>query len=262
MRFYRVIISITLLISHSLQLTSGCSAGTLIEKHEGRKSCCYLDSSEARHPTVGVGLNLDNVQVAKRLLSEVGADYDTVRNYCFNISPKQCLSEAQIDKIFSATQSTAFNDAIKVMETYGGDLSSLCCDVQNVIVDISFNLGLAKFVQFNEFIPLVIANKWVEAADDLRKTKWCGDVKSRCTEDSSYIQSGCPTSLYACDKANFRCISDPHGKYLSKELCEKSCLCQTCSNLSCCNCPGRTGPCSSGCAIFCPGDFIACCMPF
>ena len=58
------------------------------------------------------------------------------------------------------------------MSGYNG----LCTCVQEVMIDMVFNLGQAGFAGFNTFISLINAHNWAAAATDLKGTKWCTQV--------------------------------------------------------------------------------------
>ena len=59
------------------------------------------------------------------------------------------------------------------------------------MTDMDYNLGDAGLASFSTFIGYINAGKWAEAADDGRGTAWCGQVKSRCTDDMGRVARGC-----------------------------------------------------------------------
>ncbi len=150
----------------------------LVEKHEGRRSCVYTDTTG--HKTIGVGFNLDN-SGARSAIAAIGANFDQV------YSGKQCLTSSQIDSLFTTSLNSATSGARSVVPGY----STLCSNVQAVMIDMDFNLGSAGLGSFNTFLSLVKQHKWSDAASDLRGTLWCRQVGNRCSDDSSIISSGC-----------------------------------------------------------------------
>ena len=130
---------------------AGCDARSLITKHEGKRKCVYVDTKG--HPTVGIGYNLDNPG-ARSALAAVGADYDSVR------SGKTCLSDSQIMQLFEPSYQSAVSGARSAVSSY----SSLCCNVQEVMTDMTYNLG--SLSSFTGFVGLINSGKWAAAAQD------------------------------------------------------------------------------------------------
>lgn len=170
-----------------------CDPKPLIIKHEGQKPCVYLDTRGIK--TIGVGYNMEN-SGAPAVFKSIGADYEkfmngpvtkaTVRCDCSSVP---CLTEEQILKLLDITLKTAIEDAQKVISTF----NSLCCPVQNVIVDMSFNLGGTTFSEFTDFAKLLTRQYWKAAGDDLTVTKYCNDkdTRRRCMKSASVVTKGC-----------------------------------------------------------------------
>jgi hypothetical protein len=83
----------------------------------------------------------------------------------------------------------------------------------------------------------------------------------------------CGPAAYSCRTPEYQCFMASGGASSNQTACADSCTapptqCTVCGQQgadSCCNCPGYVGPCSSGCAIYCPcpsSEWQACCMPF
>ena len=100
---------------------------------------------------------------------------------------KKCLTQSQVNVIFSKTIGSSISGARSVVSSF----DSLCCGVQNVMVDMTFNLGVAGFRQFGSFISDINDKKWASAAADMKGTLWCRQVGSRCSDDAGYVQRGC-----------------------------------------------------------------------
>ena len=173
-----------------------CDPGPLVEKHEGRKPCVYLDTKGIK--TIGVGYNMQNKGAAD-VFKSIGADYQkfasgptTPSNVKCNCTKVPCLSDEQIDKLFSLSLRMAVSDAEAVIPSF----PSLCCSVQNVLVDMAFTLGRARLAAFDVFTKIVQMQNWKAAGDDLTLSKWCvQDAKSRCLEDAGIIANGCGQCL-------------------------------------------------------------------
>lgn len=157
---------------------ASCDARSIIANHEGKRSCVYIDTMG--HPTVGIGYNLDNPG-APQAIAAVGANYADVR------SGKQCLTDSQIMKLFEPSYQSAVAGARRAVSCY----DKLCCNVQNVMTDMDYNLGDGGFASFTGFIGYVCRGEWAQAAADGKGTAWCGQVGRRCTEDMAAVASGC-----------------------------------------------------------------------
>ena len=187
-----------------------CDPKPLIIRHEGQKSCVYLDTRGIK--TIGVGFNMENSGASEDFKS-IGADYEkfmngpvTKWNVPCDCSSVPCLTEDQILKLLDITLKTAIEDAQKVISTF----NSLCCPVQNVMVDMSFNLGGPVFSQFTTFAKLVTQQLWKAAGDDLTVSKYCNDKDTgkRCMEDANVVRNGCGCTgnfPQACDAQSSSC---------------------------------------------------------
>lgn len=199
--------------------TTVCDARALITKHEGKRACVYTDTQG--HPTVGIGYNLDN-SGARSALSAVGANYDKVR------AGSECLTDSQIMKLFQPSYNSAVKEAERVVSSFG----SLCCGVQEVMTDMTYNLG--SLSSFNTFVSLINQRKWSEAAQDGRGTLWCRQVGNRCTEDMSMVQQGCggpapgpspgPSPTSSC----IQCIDGGGGAACESRCTQCGSACESC----------------------------------
>lgn len=185
-----------------------CDPKPMIMRHEGKKPCVYLDTKGIK--TIGVGFNMENKD-APAVFESIGADYNkfvngpvTKSTIPCNCSTVPCLTEGQIEQLLDITLKTAIEDARKVVSTF----DSLCCPVQNVMVDMSFNLGGPTFAQFTTFAKLVTMQYWKAAGDDLTVSLWCQQVTARCMEDANIVRKGCGCSQpspQACDAQASAC---------------------------------------------------------
>jgi len=137
---------------------------------EGLRLRSYKDTVGV--PTVGYGHNLNN-DYSKKLFADVGADYNAVR------SGKSALTQEQADKIFNYDHQLAMNGASKVVSQFGGNFDSLPDWVQNILTDMTFNMGQKGLSQFKQSVPLIIEGKYKEAAASLANSKWASQTGRR-----------------------------------------------------------------------------------
>ena len=165
-----------LTISAVLAVAAGCNPKSLIERHEGNEKCVYTDTTG--HKTIGIGYNLEQGS-ARKDIKDVGADFDAV------YSGSQCLTSSQVTKLFEKTLPRYQKQAKKDFSCF----NSLCCNVQDVIVDMTFNLG--SLTGWPNFRKEVCASQWSDAANNMKNTLWCDQVKSRCTDNVNRMKKGC-----------------------------------------------------------------------
>jgi GH24 family phage-related lysozyme (muramidase) len=114
-----------------LSSSSNCDASSMVKRHEGVRKCVYVDTTG--HHTIGVGFNLD-ASGARSACEAAGIDYDAV------YSGSKCLDDAQVNSLFSLSMKQAESAARADVSSY----DSLCCNVQNVVTDMAFNLGQVR----------------------------------------------------------------------------------------------------------------------
>ena len=156
----------------------GSQAKDLITLHEGYEQCVYTDTTG--HKTIGIGFNLERNDAPAIIQSE-GADFDAV------YSGGQCLTDAQINDIFSKDLATATQGAQSCVTSF----KDQCDDIQSVLIDLSFNLGQSGLCEFSTFIDMINKNDYANAAADLKTTLWCSQVGNRCLDDTDIIEYGC-----------------------------------------------------------------------
>lgn len=244
--------------------TASCNPKPLIYDNEGCKQCMYLDSHKPLGiKTIAVGLNLQTAN-AKAILAAVGADYNAIVNGpatpvlkpC-DCSKVTCLTKVQIDKILDETVEQATQDAQGVFSTF----NSLCCPVQNALVDMSFTLGKTTLATFTEFIQLLTNQNWKASADDLRTTKWCEiQAHNRCNSDADAIQKGCGcTGQFTrnCDAISSACCKQEQT-CCKATLTFKNYVTVTKEELLCCPVPDATCCKQNKC---CGSQYPVCCPP-
>lgn len=209
---------------------STCDARSLITKHEGSRSCVYIDTTG--NPTVGIGYNL-NDSTARSDLAAVGADYDKVR------AGTECLTQDQIMKLFEPSYQRAVSSAESAVSSF----NSLCCNVQEVITDMSYNLG--SLSSFTTFVSLINSGSWAQAAQDGRGTAWCSQVGSRCSDDMDRVSNGCGSPAPPAPSPSNNCcscVNNGGGMACASRCSAVSSACDSCvSNAGGKACASRCG---------------------
>jgi len=161
----------------------GCeSAISLIEQAEGYRDCTYVDTTG--HKTICYGFNLATSSARSKIESQ-GLSWDRVYNHCAcGTSGAGCVSQGQCQNLLEGAVKTAAAGAQRVF-------GNQCACVQNVLTDMTYNLGEAGIASFGTFRSYIEKHDWNQAANDLYGTLWCKQVGSRCTRDAGIISRGC-----------------------------------------------------------------------
>lgn len=61
---------------------------------------------------------------------------------------------------------------------------------QEALVNMVFNLGLTRFLQFKKTLAYLAEGKYPQAADEMLDSKWARQVKNRAIELSEMIRTG------------------------------------------------------------------------
>lgn len=154
----------------------------MIERHEGKRNTVYLDTKGI--PTIGIGYNLTNPD-AKSRLEAVGADPNEV----LKGSP---LTDKQIYTLFKEDVERAKKDA----ETFLPNFNEQPEVVQNILINMSFNMGLNTLSQFKSFREALLNKDYDAASKSMEKSKWYGQVGNRSKELVSLIKNIIKKSKY------------------------------------------------------------------
>lgn len=145
--------------------------------HEGYRDKVYNDTKG--HPTVGVGFNLDRPD-AVFYLRHVGAP-----NLHYVLRGER-LSRDSVLALLGLCIDEAIIDARSLISNF----DSLDGVRKRVVVDMAFNMGKKVFSQFKNTIKAIEESRWKDAAKGMRGSKWCRQVKSRCTRLSRMMETG------------------------------------------------------------------------
>ena len=150
-----------------------CTA--LLSKHEGHERHVYPDSLKI--PSIGIGFNLKR-SGARNALAAVGADYDQV------LAGKQDLTDAQIDALFVKDLDGAIAGAKRQVPNF----DQLPFNARLVVVDMMF-MGEGAFAGFKKMIAALKAFDYDTAADEMKDSKWYGQVGLRGPDDEALMRS-------------------------------------------------------------------------
>jgi len=132
-------------------------------KHEGYKKHIYLDKKNI--PTIGIGFNLNDKGNQKIL-----AKYNITQHHLH-----EGLTDTEIKELFDETLKIATANA----KRFCPNLDSLPANAQLAIIDLSFNLGLTKLVQFKDLRQALAKKDFKAAAAALKDSNWYHQVGNR-----------------------------------------------------------------------------------
>lgn len=118
-----------------------------LEKDEGRKKKIYLDTASPPKWTGGIGRNL------------------TDRGF----------SDDEIDLMYSNDIKIAEKDARALVP----GLDRLSDVRQEVVLNMSFNLGYGRLSAFRKFLAALNSSDFEEAAEQMKDSKWYGQAGDR-----------------------------------------------------------------------------------
>ena len=161
-----------LLLPHALLQVSGlsgtCNSYEREKLNEGYKPRVYIDT--VGHPTVGIGFNLDRWDARQRLAA-VGANYDKIR------AGSATLTDYQIRTLFYYDMANSVSCASSWLSQVWGRMNS---DQKSAVADMAFNLGCSGLKKFRNMKAALLEGDYSGAAREMRNSKWCRQVKSRC----------------------------------------------------------------------------------
>lgn len=146
-----------------------------ISKHEGIKSSVYNDTH--KHPTIGIGFNLDD-RSNQQKLAKLGLNLNEL------LSGKE-LSQNQIKQLYNLSLTTAYADAKKFLP----NLQTHPVEVQKAIIDMSFNLGSNKLMQFKKLRNALATRNYKLAAAEMLNSNWASQVGRRAQTLASMVRS-------------------------------------------------------------------------
>lgn len=139
-------------------------------RHEGKRNWMYRDSLGFR--TIGVGFNLDRkggMAKLKKLLGVKQKEAEAIRD------GRQALTDAQIDVLFADDLADARADAQALFPSYNQQPK----EIQDVLVNMSFNMGRSTFSQFKKFKKAIESRDYNQANAQMTNSLWFKQVKGR-----------------------------------------------------------------------------------
>lgn len=128
----------------------------MLIRHEGLRLKPYRDTVDKL--TIGVGRNLDDLGITREeALILLRHDIDRVRR--------------EVSRVFP----------------WFGGLNAVRKDV---VLNMVFNMGLARFRQFQKTIKAIQSKKWREASAEMLDSRWANQVGRRARELASMMENG------------------------------------------------------------------------
>lgn len=123
--------------------------------YEGFRDKIYIDTKG--NPTIGYGFNLADEGVRSALPKEV-------------VSGKRPLKQVEAEGVFNKLYTTAQKDAIAFagQDTFG----KLDPQRRDVLIDMSYNLGLPKLSGFKRFRQALQKGDYDKAAVEMKDSDW------------------------------------------------------------------------------------------
>ncbi len=140
----------------------------MIERHEGKKNKVYYDTMGI--PTIGIGFNLNRYDTDKRL-----KDIGTSRQ---EILEGKVLTDEQIYFLFEKD----LNEARVTAQSFLPNFNEHPAKIQNVIIDMAFNLGTNRLAGFKKFREALLRKDYRTAANEMIDSKWYSQVGNRSIE--------------------------------------------------------------------------------
>eukprot|EP00966_Prymnesium_polylepis_P115200 2663035-Prymnesium_polylepis.1 len=90
----------------------------------------------------------------------------------------------------NASVLAAIAAARESLRVAGGAFDELCCNVQDVLVDLAYEHG-AKLASFSMLLKRVAQQYWTAAAAEGARSAQCAVAGGRCNENMARLRAGC-----------------------------------------------------------------------
>ena len=137
----------------------------MLSLNEGNKSRVYKDTAGNR--TIGIGFNLEDAG-NRKFLKQQGIDIN-------ELFAGRELTDRETKILYNHSLTQAFKDA----QSYDPNFAKRPEAVKMTLVDMAFNLGLTKLNKFVDMKKALMNNDYNMAADEMVKSNWYEQVKSR-----------------------------------------------------------------------------------
>ena len=149
-----------------------------LRDYEGCEYTAYDDSEGYR--TVAIGFLLDSPE-AIDTIERMGLNYKGV--YAGDVT----LTDAHCNFLLDHKIDVAIADAKRLVSNF----AELPDDVQDVIVDMSYNLGGPRLAKFVKTLAAFEARDYCTAAKEMAQSKWAKQVGRRAADDIAIVQAHC-----------------------------------------------------------------------
>ena len=95
------------------------------------------------------------------------------------------VSEERVNSVFDKDVITYIDESKKVF----GNLEDMPGEVQQVIVNMCFNMGAPRLSQFKKFIKAIHDEEWATASIEMLDSKWANQVGERANRLSDRIKA-------------------------------------------------------------------------
>ena len=149
----------------------GDSMKVLLSRYEGYRNCRYSDAKGVM--TIGIGWNLSsNREVTGKLIG---------------VTMPTCITDTKVNTLYEYSVRRAAEELYKYLP-WSRDLAR---GVRDVLVRMSFNMGMGALLGFKNTLAALKARDYRKAANGFRASQWCRDVKMRrCSEETAKIAEG------------------------------------------------------------------------
>lgn len=127
---------------------------TYIKQHEGLRLKPYTDTTG--HITIGYGTNISEI------------------------------SEAEAHSLFSLRLMKITEELYKKLPW----IKNLSNQRQMALIDMSYNMGVPKLLQFHDMLESIHAGKFEQAAKDMLNSRYAKQVPSRANSNAKLIREG------------------------------------------------------------------------
>ena len=114
-------------------------------------------------------------------MSAVGANYDEI------LTGTAALTDYQIRTLFNDDMANAVWCASYWLSQVWGQMST---DQKSAVADMAFNLGCSGVQKFRNMKSALLRGDYDGAAAEMRYSKWCKQVKSRCDRNIDCMKGG------------------------------------------------------------------------
>jgi hypothetical protein len=153
----------------------------MLKIDEGNKLSVYNDTKG--NPSIGIGFNLNRSSAAASLVAaNITASVEDLK------SGKVSLTQDQVDKLFNSDLDSHKSVAKSYAQTYGKDFDSLPQNVQNVLINMTFNMG--SLDDFKLMGAALQKADYSEMARQIINSEYCREVKNRCYRLASLVDGG------------------------------------------------------------------------